>query len=83
MNGLLRARDVATILKIHINTVYRQLYSKRLRGFKAGHNWRIKQADLEAFINNGGLSKSNADSKTKKGQKQFANSVPHNKEASS
>jgi excisionase family DNA binding protein len=52
MNGLLTAKEAANRLKVHPNTVYLYLEQGKLRGFKViGKRWRIKEADLEAFIN--------------------------------
>ena len=51
MNGLLTTREVATRLKVCQETVVRLLRARKLDGFKAGHNWRISEQALEAFIN--------------------------------
>ncbi len=52
MNGLLTANEVASILKIHVNTVYYYLEKGRLKGHRViGNRWRIKSFDLDRFIN--------------------------------
>jgi len=54
MNGLLTAPQVAQILHIHINTVYNYLEKGLLKGTKLNdYRWRIKQEDLDAFLNQG------------------------------
>jgi len=52
MNGLLTASEVAGTLRIHVNTVYYYLERGRLLGHRIiGNRWRIKQEDLDAFVN--------------------------------
>jgi len=57
MNGLLTPRQVAKMLHTHINTIYRYLETGQLKGHKLGTlrfaRWRIKQEDLDAFIDKG------------------------------
>ena len=57
MNGLLTPQQVAGVLHTHINTIYRYLETGQLKGFKLGKmkfaRWRIKQEDLDAFIDKG------------------------------
>ncbi|MEW6183036.1 MAG: helix-turn-helix domain-containing protein [Bacillota bacterium] len=50
MKELLTPQEAARILKIHVRTVYAHLRSGKLPGAKIGDNWRIKQEDLEKFI---------------------------------
>lgn len=51
MNGLLTTKEVANILKIHVNTVYYYLSTGKLRGHRViGNRWRVKVADLETLI---------------------------------
>lgn len=47
---LLTAEEVATILRVSYRTVVRYIESGRLRASKIGV-WRIKQFDLDAFLN--------------------------------
>ena len=58
MNKLFTTSQVAEILGIKkLNTIYRWIKDGRLKATKLGGNgkskrpWRIKQGDLEAFIN--------------------------------
>jgi excisionase family DNA binding protein len=47
---LLTPEEVATRLRVTRRTVYAWLKSGRLRGLRAGKGWRIRPADLEAFL---------------------------------
>lgn len=42
--------EVAKLLKVAYLTVYRWIQSDKLRTYKAGKQYRIKQEDLEKFI---------------------------------
>lgn len=61
MDKLYTAKQVAEILSIHLNNVYPLLQRGKLRGHKIGSNgksrkhlhWRIKEQDLEEFIDRG------------------------------
>ena len=51
MNGILTAAEAAEKLKIHINTIYRYLETKKLKGHQIiGKRWRIRSEDLENFV---------------------------------
>lgn len=50
---LLKAHEVAAILKVDRETVYRKLQDGSLKGHKIGHNWRVWRSDLWAYINRG------------------------------
>jgi excisionase family DNA binding protein len=60
MDSLLTPKQVAQRLKIHYNTVLQYLNTGRIKGFRLGDNgdskypWRIKESELEAFINKSG-----------------------------
>jgi|SRR5690606_5340976 len=47
---LLTAEQVAERLQVREETVYDWLKAGRLRGVKLGRIWRVREADLEAFI---------------------------------
>ena len=47
---MLKVSDVARILNIHEQTVYRMAADKRLPSLKVGRNVRIDEADLQAYI---------------------------------
>jgi excisionase family DNA binding protein len=42
--------EVASKLKVQRKTVREWLRTKRLKGVKAGHFWRIRPEDLETFL---------------------------------
>lgn len=48
--ALLTPREVAARLRVTLRTVYAWLKIGRLRGVRAGKMWRIRPADLEAFL---------------------------------
>ena len=54
MNKLLRMKDVATILQVNPKTVYEWVHQKRLVAVDIGTEsracWRIREADLKAFL---------------------------------
>jgi len=50
---LLSVKEAAEYLNISVITVKRHLYSGRLKGYKAGKQWRIKQEDLEKYLEGG------------------------------
>ena len=49
-NGFYTTEEVAKMLKVHIITVRRWLEAGKLRGHKAGRQWRIKKQDLEEYL---------------------------------
>lgn len=42
--------EIADMLKVSRQTVYRWVKSGELPAFKLGHDWRIKDSDLQKFI---------------------------------
>jgi excisionase family DNA binding protein len=46
----LTIEEVAAKVKVRPKTVREWLRSKRLKGVKAGHFWRIRPEDLDAFL---------------------------------
>lgn len=48
---LLTPEEVAGQLRVTMPTIYAWLKMGRLRGLRAGKFWRIRPADLEAFLN--------------------------------
>ena len=50
MNGILTLKQASDKLQITPEVVRRWLRNGKLIGFKAGKLWRIKEDDLEAFI---------------------------------
>jgi excisionase family DNA binding protein len=52
--NILTPAEVADILNVHINTIYKLLNSSSLVGFRMGHAWRIRKKELIAFLQNGG-----------------------------
>jgi excisionase family DNA binding protein len=47
---LYTAEQVAEHLHVTLRTVHEWLRTKRLRGLKAGRQWRITKRDLDAFL---------------------------------
>ena len=50
MLELLTAQEVATKLKVKINTVYRWINTGQLPAVRAGELWRVYETELEAFL---------------------------------
>ena len=50
MLELLTAQEVATKLKVKINTVYRWINTGKLPAVRAGELWRVYETELEAFL---------------------------------
>ena len=45
--------EVATMLNVHLKTIYNWIQAKKLVAVKAGHLWRIPQSALEEFLQSG------------------------------
>lgn len=43
--------EVAKQLSIHVETVRDYLREEKIKGFKLGRVWRVRDSDLQAFIN--------------------------------
>ncbi len=43
-------QEVATLVKVDTETIYRWLWSGKLPGAKIGDSWRIRKSDIEAFF---------------------------------
>ena len=50
---LLTPAEVATRLNVSLVTVGRWLRGGKLKGVKAGRQWRVRERDLEAFLQGG------------------------------
>ena len=50
---LLTPAGVATRLNVSLVTVGRWLREGKLKGVKAGRQWRVRERDLEAFLERG------------------------------
>ena len=50
---LLTPAEVATRLNVSLVTVGRWLREGKLKGLKAGRQWRVRESDLEAFLERG------------------------------
>lgn len=46
----LTVEEVAEMLRLNTVTIYRWLRNNQLRGIKLGKEWRIKDSDLQAFL---------------------------------
>ena len=49
-NDVMSVDDVAAILQVGFNTVYRLLNEKELKGFRIGHTWRIPKQCLIDYV---------------------------------
>ena len=47
---LLTPEEVAEYVRVNPQTIYRLLRSGRLPGAKIGHQWRVRKADLDAYL---------------------------------
>ena len=47
---MLRPAEVADLLDLHVNTIYRLFQNKTLPAFKLGGSWRVYKKDLLDFI---------------------------------
>ena len=50
MQELLTVSEVAQLMKVTPQTVLQWIYTKRLKAYKAGGQWRIRQEDLQLFL---------------------------------
>ncbi len=50
MESLLSIDDAAAALKSHPETVRRFIREGQLAGVKLGRSWRVREADLRAFV---------------------------------
>ena len=48
--AMLRPAEVADLLDLHVNTVYRLFRNRIVPAFKLGGSWRIYKKDLIGFI---------------------------------
>lgn len=53
---LLTAREVASLLRVHENTVYLWAKSGKLGALRVGGLWRIRKEDLDKFVNGKGIN---------------------------
>jgi len=53
MEKLLTTQEVADYLGLTRRTIYTFVQEGTLRAVKVGREWRIKESELEAFINRG------------------------------
>ena len=52
-NKLLTVNEVATILRVSNMTVYRLVKSKQIPAIRVGKNYRIKETDVEEYLDRG------------------------------
>lgn len=50
MQELLTVSEVAQLMKVTPQTVLQWIYTKRLKAYKAGGQWRIWSEDLQLFL---------------------------------
>ena len=49
-NCFYTTEEVAKLLKVHVITVRRWLETGKMRGHKAGRQWRIQKQDIEDYL---------------------------------
>lgn len=52
-NKLLTVNEVAKILRVSNMTVYRLVKKKEIPAIRVGKNYRIKESDVDAYLNRG------------------------------
>ena len=52
-NKLLTVNEVAKILRVSNMTVYRLVKGKQIPAIRVGKNYRIKETDVEKYLNRG------------------------------
>ena len=52
-HDLLTCEEAATLLRLHVRTVGRLLKQGTLPGVKVGRQWRLRRADLDAYLAGG------------------------------
>ena len=45
-----KVKELADLLRVHINTVYNWIYSKELPATKIGRGYRVSQEQLDQFL---------------------------------
>ena len=64
MGKMLKAKEVAEILKLSESTVYKLLRENQIPGFKIGESWRFDSDEIDALI-----AKAKEKNKQKSGEK--------------
>jgi excisionase family DNA binding protein len=49
-HDLMTCEEAATYLRLHVRTVGRLLTQGKLPGVKVGRQWRLRRADLDAYL---------------------------------
>lgn len=52
---LLLTSEVASILRVHKESVRRMIREQRLKALRVGREWRIRRRDLNALLDKGGI----------------------------
>ena len=50
MERLLEPKEVSELLGIHLDTVRRYLREGKIKAIKLGNRWRIRESDLDKFL---------------------------------
>ena len=48
--GIFTVREVADRLRVTEQVVYKWLQTGKLKGIKVGRHWRVRESDLERFL---------------------------------
>lgn len=57
LNRLLKPEEAAAALAVKPSTVREWLRTGRLKGVRLGRLWRVREEDLEAFVQEGGTDR--------------------------
>jgi len=50
MEEILTPSEVATLFKVHVNTVYKLAKEGRIPGYRVGRGWRFSRTDIVKFL---------------------------------
>jgi excisionase family DNA binding protein len=54
-DDLLLTSEVASILRVHQESVRRMIREQRLKALRIGREWRIRRRDLNTLLDKGGI----------------------------
>lgn len=63
-DGLLTVKEVAVLLRVSDESVYRLCRSKRLKATRVGGLWRIPRESVDKLLSNGQVSKGSGSAPT-------------------
>lgn len=54
-DDLLLTSEVASIIRVHQESVRRMIREQRLKALRVGREWRVRRRDLNALLDKGGI----------------------------